>query len=109
MGCPGLWKYTLELSLKRLPVSRIDLMFRDVFPCAKPYPDRRVRTLGRAAGVQSCEAECSLQAGLGFRSGLYHQSMVRRAATENCVKNEHARKKLRKKLGKSKLKIRQLE
>lgn len=108
MGCPGLWKYTLVLSLKRLPVSRIDLMFRDVFPCAKPYPDRRMRTLGRAAGVQSCEAGCSLQAGLGFRSGLCHQSIVRRGATGNCVKNEYARKKLGKKLGKSKLKIRQL-
>lgn len=97
MGCPGLWKYTLELSLKRLPVSRIDLMFRDVFPCAKPYPDRRARTLRRAAGVQSCEAECSLQAGLGFRSGLYQQSIVQRGTTRNCVKNEYARKKQGKK------------
>lgn len=83
--------------MKRLAVSRIDLMFQDVFPCAKPYPDRRVRTLGRAAGVQSCEAEWSLQAGLGFRSGLYHQSIVQRGATGNCVKNEYARKKLGKK------------
>lgn len=109
MGCPGLWKYTLELSLKRLAVSRIDLMFRDVFPCAKPYSDRRVRTLGRAVGVQSCKAECSLQAKLGFRSALYHQSIVQRGATGSCVKNEYARKKLVKKIGKNKLKIKQLE
>lgn len=52
MGCPGLGKYTVEPSLKRLPVSRIDLMLRDAFPCAKPYPDGRARTLARAAGSQ---------------------------------------------------------
>lgn len=61
------------------------------------------------AGVQSCKAECSLQAGLGFRSALYHQSIVQRGATGNCVKNEYARKRQVKKLRKSKLKIRQLE
>lgn len=54
MGCPGLWKYTAEPSLKRLPVSRIDLMFRNVFPCAKPYPYRRARTLERAAREPGC-------------------------------------------------------
>lgn len=32
MGCPGLWKYTAEPSLKRLPVSKIDLMFLRCFP-----------------------------------------------------------------------------
>lgn len=59
--------------------------------------------------MQSYKAECSLQAGLGFRSALYHRGIVQRGATGNCVKNEHARKRQVKKIGKSKLKIRQLE